>query len=114
MFAPAALAQQTPDLYDCADFDTQEQAQAVYEAIYAQELNDPNGLDDDNDGIACENLTSGGGQYQYQQQVAQAAPAQAAPAQTALPTTGGVPLLPTGALLLSAGLLGVAAVRRIR
>src|SRR5918995_2343798 len=42
---------------DCADFATQEEAQAVLET----DLSDPNGLDADNDGIACEELAGGGG-----------------------------------------------------
>jgi hypothetical protein len=52
---PSASGQQ--DL-DCDDFATQEEAQAVFD----QDPSDPNGLDgNDNDGIACENLPSGGG-----------------------------------------------------
>ena len=46
--AGVALAQ---DL-DCSDFSTQAQAQAVYN----QDPSDPNGLDADNDGLACEAL----------------------------------------------------------
>ena len=42
---------------DCADFATQQEAQAVLE----RDLSDPNGLDADNDGIACEELAGGGG-----------------------------------------------------
>jgi hypothetical protein len=42
---------------DCVDFATQEEAQAVLET----DLSDPNGLDADNDGIACEELAGGGG-----------------------------------------------------
>ena len=42
---------ETEDL-DCADFDTQEEAQAVLE----EDLSDPHGLDGDNDGVACETL----------------------------------------------------------
>jgi len=42
------------DDYDCSDFETQGQAQAVY----AQDPSDPNGLDRDGDRIACE--TAGG------------------------------------------------------
>lgn len=43
---------------NCDDFDTQEEAQAVFDA----DPSDPNGLDgNDNDGIACESLPSGGG-----------------------------------------------------
>ena len=36
--------------YDCPDFQTQSQAQAVYD----QDPSDPNRLDADNDGIACD------------------------------------------------------------
>ena len=55
VFAPAALAQQ--DL-NCSDFATQPEAQAELDA----NPSDPNGLDgNDNDGIACESLPSGGG-----------------------------------------------------
>jgi hypothetical protein len=42
---------------DCADFEFQEDAQAVLN----QDPSDPNNLDDDNDGIACENLPRRGG-----------------------------------------------------
>lgn len=41
--------------YDCADFGTQEEAQEYLSP------GDPHGLDGDNDGIACEDLPSGGG-----------------------------------------------------
>lgn len=41
---------------DCGDYTTQEAAQAVYDA----DTSDPNGLDSDNDGKACETLPSGG------------------------------------------------------
>jgi hypothetical protein len=55
--ATPAYAQE--DLYDCSDFDTQEEAQAVYD----QDTSDPYGLDEDDpspdDGIACEALPSG-------------------------------------------------------
>ena len=40
---------------DCPDFSTQPEAQAVLEA----DPSDPNNLDDDNDGIACEDLPGG-------------------------------------------------------
>jgi hypothetical protein len=46
----------TEDL-DCANFATQQEAQAELE----RDLSDPNGLDADNDGIACEELADGGG-----------------------------------------------------
>jgi hypothetical protein len=53
--SPAAPAQEGGDL-NCADFEFQEDAQAVYD----QDPSDPNGLDGDNDGIACEELPSRG------------------------------------------------------
>jgi hypothetical protein len=40
--------------YNCSDFSTQEEAQAVYD----QDTSDPNHLDGDYDGIACESLPS--------------------------------------------------------
>ncbi len=40
------------DVYNCPNFTYQEEAQAVYE----QDRSDPNGLDDDDDGVACETL----------------------------------------------------------
>lgn len=52
-FTAPALAQQD---YDCADFATQEEAQAEYD----KDPSDPHGLDADSDGIACETLTSSG------------------------------------------------------
>jgi MYXO-CTERM domain-containing protein len=51
--ATPAFAASSDD-YDCSDFRTQSQAQAVYD----QDPSDPNGLDREGDGIACE--TSGG------------------------------------------------------
>lgn len=53
-WVPAAGAQ--TDL-NCDDFEFQEDAQAVLD----QDPSDPNGLDSDNDGIACEDLPSGSG-----------------------------------------------------
>ena len=50
-----AQAQSASDPFDCADFATQEEAQAEYDLDTA----DPSGLDDDSDGIACEELSSG-------------------------------------------------------
>jgi hypothetical protein len=43
-----------PDL-DCADFATQEEAQAEYDS----DPSDPNGLDGDDDGVACEDQQDG-------------------------------------------------------
>jgi hypothetical protein len=48
-----AFAQE--DQYDCASFGSQESAQATYDA----DPSDPNNLDADNDGIACEELDGG-------------------------------------------------------
>ena len=60
MFALGMLAissqAQDRDL-DCADFATQEEAQAELE----RDPTDPNGLDADDDGIACEQLSGTGG-----------------------------------------------------
>lgn len=47
---------QTSDL-DCSDVSTQAEAQAVYD----QDPSDPNRLDEDDDGIACESLPEGDG-----------------------------------------------------
>ncbi len=44
------------DDLDCSDFATQEGAQAAYD----RDPSDPNGLDADGDGIACESLPRGG------------------------------------------------------
>jgi hypothetical protein len=45
------------DHLNCSDFDSQEAAQSVYDA----DPSDPNGLDgNDDDGLACESLPSGG------------------------------------------------------
>jgi endonuclease YncB( thermonuclease family) len=52
--APAAGAADQ----DCADFNTQEEAQAYFEA---RGPGDPDRLDGDGDGRACDSLTSGGG-----------------------------------------------------
>ena len=73
---PSAQAQ-SGDEFDCADFDTQEEAQAEYDS----DPSDPSGLDgpqgeasDGTPGVACESLPSGGStggtggssdQYQY-------------------------------------------------
>ena len=51
LLGPAPLAFGQTDK-DCSDFTYQEDAQAVYNA----DPSDPNGLDRDNDGIACETL----------------------------------------------------------
>jgi hypothetical protein len=55
-FIAASSARAQGDL-DCSDFDTQEEAQAELD----KDSSDPNNLDADNDGIACENLPHRGG-----------------------------------------------------
>jgi len=50
--APAAMAQ---DEFNCSDFDTQPEAQAELDS----DASDPSGLDDDDDGAACEDLPGG-------------------------------------------------------
>ncbi len=54
-----ALGFQTPAFasgHNCSDYATQAEAQAAYDA----NPGDPEGLDRDNDGIACETLPGGG------------------------------------------------------
>lgn len=141
--APVANAQSGADgSFNCEDFATQEEAQAVYD----DDPSDPNGLDGPpgdaftgEPGVACEELPSGGeeasmmndegdmaeapavGQYvEDDEEVAPATPAPApAPAPSAsasysaLPDTGGPGmLLPASALLVGAGLLGFAVLRK--
>ena len=45
------------DSFNCSDFDTQQEAQAQFEADGGPE-EDPHNLDSDGDGIACESLPS--------------------------------------------------------
>lgn len=105
-----ALAQ---DL-DCTDFATQAQAQAVFN----QDPSDPNRLDSDNDGVACEALPGGApgsGEGRANSQDTGAAPAggvEAGAGGTA-PGDDSDPLLPiglAGGALLVAG--GVVLIRR--
>ena len=44
------------DVYNCADFETQAQAQAVYDYCFQQEAGDVHRLDADGNGEACESL----------------------------------------------------------
>lgn len=46
--------------YNCDDFSSQEEAQAVYE----EDTSDPNYLDGDDDGVACEALPSESDHYE--------------------------------------------------
>ena len=94
---PRAQAQ-SGDEFDCADFDTQEEAQAEYDS----DPSDPSGLDgpqgetsDGTPGVACESLPSGGsaggtgdssGQYQYDDELMESGG----------PSDGVVPAMPGG------------------
>lgn len=93
---------------DCADFASQAEAQATFDA----DPTDPNGLDADGDGIACEETFSAPPTVaappteQYEQPVTQTVTASQPTTQTttALPATGGLPLVPlAGASLLGLG-----------
>ncbi|MEX2017605.1 MAG: excalibur calcium-binding domain-containing protein [Candidatus Pacearchaeota archaeon] len=44
------------DLYNCGDFSTQAEAQAVYDVCIEQGAGDVHGLDNDGDGVVCESL----------------------------------------------------------
>ena len=56
--APAALAQADRD---CADFSSQAEAQAYFEANGGSPTNNVDNLDADHDGQACESFDDGGG-----------------------------------------------------
>jgi hypothetical protein len=45
--------------YNCSDFDTQAEAQAVFDYCVAQGAGDVHQLDSDDDGEACESLLPG-------------------------------------------------------
>src|SRR5215204_1520547 len=77
ILAPAGPAQEGGDL-DCADFGSQEDAQTVYD----QDPSDPNGLDGDGDGVACEELPHR---------------STASPVETESPETAPPPAAPVGA-----------------
>src|SRR5918997_1830340 len=53
----AGMASAQTDEFDCASFDSQEEAQAELES----DPDDPNNLDADNDGVACEVFDFGDG-----------------------------------------------------
>jgi LPXTG-motif cell wall-anchored protein len=87
MLAPTALAQAGDQ--DCADFSSQAAAQAHLQA----DPSDPDGLDADNDGVACESFNYG------------SEGATGGVGADALPRTGSGtgPSLGIGAVLLAAG-----------
>lgn len=77
---PAALAQsETGDLY-CIDFsDTAEDAQNQAQALLKRNPDDPNGLDADGDGVACEYTSSAQGSVAFEDQSGYTSGASAAP-----------------------------------
>jgi hypothetical protein len=106
LIASPAFAQ---DDLNCEDFTYQEQAQAVFD----QDPSDPNGLDADNDGIACESLPhrpegttpepAPPAKHQYGTEGKESKViVETIPKQKVLVDTGGVPIF---GLLVSAGLL---------
>jgi len=89
---------------DCVDFATQGEAQAVYD----QDPSDPNYLDGDDDGVACETLPRGA-----PQQVAVTYQPVTPQQQRPLPESGGpnLSMLLAGTLLSSSGILALAVLR---
>ena len=116
VFAPAAIAQ---DVLNCSDFQFQEDAQAEFN----RDPSDPNRLDEDagpDDGIACESLPSRGTSTPQPMEQTQPQPQpQPQPMEQTMPKempkTGGPAvgsLLPVGALLIGAGIVSIAVLRR--
>lgn len=63
LFLPTVLFNGDPptyvcahDEYNCSDFETQQEAQAVFDYCMAQVGTDVHRLDGNNDGVACESL----------------------------------------------------------
>jgi hypothetical protein len=90
--------------YDCADFETRAQVKAVLE----RDPSDPNGLDADDDSIACENLPRAGSGADDEQYSTKTPPSDVSnpkdvvpnTAVKKMPDTGGPPYLAVGALAL--------------
>ena len=116
---PVRPAQSPAGDLDCEDFATQEEAQAVYD----RNPSDPNGLDRDDDGEACEDFDYSSGADQYKQDGNNEKEDGVTnvinvPAKD-LPNTGGPDLviprtgvLMIGLLLVAGGLLGTRVHRR--
>lgn len=47
------------NVYNCADFSTQPEAQEVFDTCRTEEKRDRHGLDRDGDGVACQSLPAG-------------------------------------------------------
>src|SRR5215211_4810187 len=106
VYAPVALAQ--ADL-DCSYFPSQKAAQQELR----RDPSDPNGLDADSDGIACENNPApfdrrpvGGGKPPERTMLGSGG-------NLPLPDTGGPALIPLAAAVLGAALLGLGLLRRL-
>jgi len=100
LLAGAAVAQ---DRYNCEDFDSQQEAQRMLD----RDPSDPNNLDADNDGMACDTYPyedDGGGadDNQYAPETPVDNPSGVVPGTGAngMPNTGGPPYLVFGAVLL--------------
>lgn len=101
MLAGSALAQ---DQYDCASFGSQQAAQAELD----RDRSDPNNLDADDDGIACEGLIGSGGadedQYTTKEQPTEVDnPKSVLPDTITVkkgPDTGGPPIIMSALVLL--------------
>lgn len=96
---------------DCEDFATQEKAQIVYD----RNPSDPNALDDDSDGEACEDFdySNGGDQYKKNGDDNEVTNIINVPKKD-LPDTGGTALLlpVVGVLMVAGGILGTQLFRR--
>jgi hypothetical protein len=98
VLAGSAVAQ---DQYDCGDFDSQQEAQRVLN----RDPSDPNRLDADNDGKACEDYPYGNdgadaGQYAPEAPVDDPNGVVPGTGANRMPNTGGPPYLAVGAVLL--------------
>lgn len=129
---PVVGAQEPGGDLDCEDFATQEEAQAEFDL----DPSDPNGLDADNDGLACEDSLPGGGnngamieddmtdgvapqaepaddQYADEDQYAGQDQYADEDAVAELPDTGGLSLLPIAGALAIASVGGLLLKRRL-
>jgi hypothetical protein len=106
------------DRFNCGDFDSQKDAQRVL----IRDPSDPNNLDADNEGMACDTYDygdgggSGAANDQYSPEAPVDNPNGVVPDTTAntMPNTGGPPYLAVGAMLLlvSAVVMGRGVLRR--
>lgn len=83
-------------------------------AVYEQDPSDPNRLDDDSDGIACEVLDGTGGVGTGGEDNTQVPVDSNGQPLQQNPNTGGLPLLPIGAGLMAWTAVGISLLRRPR